>query len=72
MSCKAEVHTSECKAGVWTSNELRFATEDEAKAYSNDLYGRWSAVRGVRTVESGDPVNYEWKDGQAYSLEGSS
>ena len=51
--------------GKWTGNAIRLATREEADAYIADLGRRWMAVRGWRTVESADPVNYRWnKDKQ--------
>ena len=46
--------------GKWTGNAIRLATREEADAYTADLMSRWMAVRGWRTVESTDPVNYRW------------
>ena len=48
------------RSGKWCSNQLRFATFAEAKAYALDLAGRWPPVTDVRVVESDDPVNYTW------------
>src|SRR5215472_1149589 len=31
-------------SGQWCSNALRFATEEEAKVYGDDLFMRWTAV----------------------------
>jgi hypothetical protein len=55
MSFKAEVIAD--ASGQWTSNALRFATEQEAKIYVDDLFMRWTAVRESRVVECGDLVN---------------
>ena len=55
MSFKAEVIAD--ASGQWTSNALRFATEQEAKIYVDDLFMRWTAVRESRVVECDDPVN---------------
>jgi hypothetical protein len=57
MSWKPEVDTGD---GVWTGNALRFATEEEAKAYVADLYSRWMSVRATRAVKCDLPVNYKW------------
>lgn len=59
MSFKAEVTTSPF-GDSWSSNIVRFATLAEAKAYAEDLAGRWLAVRDWRVVPSDDPVNYQW------------
>lgn len=55
MSYKVEVQAD--SSGTWAGNGLRFATEDVAKAYGEDLAYRWTAVREWRVVESTDPVN---------------
>jgi hypothetical protein len=47
---------------------LRFATRAEAKAQVADLMMRWTAVRGTRVVECGDPVNYRYVDGRLESV----
>jgi hypothetical protein len=44
---------------------MRFATKEEAEANVCNLMMRWMAVRETRVVESTDPVNYAWVDGQA-------
>ena len=54
MSFKAEVIAD--GSGQWCSNGLRFATEQEAKIYVDDLMMRWTAVRDTRVVECGDPI----------------
>jgi hypothetical protein len=54
-SFKAEVIAD--ASGQWVSNQLRFATEDEAWRYGNDLARRWTAVRQMRVVTSDEPVN---------------
>ena len=48
----------------YTSNGLRFATDEEAQKYGADLSWRWFAVKDWRVVESPDPVNYTFKDGK--------
>lgn len=40
---------------TWTSNALRFDTEDEAETYVLDLAWRWTALRGWRVVPSDWP-----------------
>ena len=47
-------------SGKWTRNALRFATKVEADANVRDLYSRWTAVREYRSVETDEPVNYQW------------
>lgn len=54
--------------GSWTSNSLRFATQDESNAYARDLMSRWTLVDTYRSVESEDPVNYRYLDGTLISL----
>jgi hypothetical protein len=55
MSYKAEVIAD--SSGEWVANGLRFATEAEARAYVDDLAGRWTAVRQTRVVACEDPVH---------------
>lgn len=45
-------------------NALRFATQEEAEGNVKDLERRWMLVTGTRVVESEDPVNYRWVNGQ--------
>ena len=62
MSFKPEVIAD--SSGKWTGNALAFATREEAEANVRDLMYRWMAVREVRVVESDEPVNYAWVNGQ--------
>jgi len=55
MSFKPEVIAD--SSGKWTPNQLRFATEAEAKVWNDDLALRWTLVRDTRVVECDDPVN---------------
>jgi hypothetical protein len=55
MSHKPEVIADHTE--VWCGNGLRFATEQEATVYVNDLARRWTAVRDVRVVPSEGDVN---------------
>ncbi len=48
----------------WAGNALRFATREEAEANAKDLMRRWMLVTDCRAVESPDPVNYSWVDGE--------
>ena len=64
MSFKPEVNTAGDPEGVFTGNELRFATEAEAQSYVFDLAMRWTAVADTRVVESNDPVTHAIRDGQ--------
>ena len=60
MSWKAEVIAD--SSGKWVGDTLRFATQQEAWSYLQDLTYRWSAVRYERVVESNDPVNHRWTE----------
>jgi hypothetical protein len=51
-------------SGKWCGNALRFATREEAEANVLNLAMRWTLVRETRVVESPDPVNYAWVEGQ--------
>lgn len=55
MSYKAEVIAD--SSGKFCGNGLRFATEQEAWQYGNDLANRWTSVREVRATASDDEVN---------------
>ena len=66
-SYKAEVIAD--NSGKFCGNGLRFATAAEAEEYVQDLKWRWILVRETRVVESDDPVNYAWRDGQSIRLE---
>jgi hypothetical protein len=50
-------------SGKWCGNGLRFATREEAEAYIQDLFSRWTLVRETRVVESDEPVNRVWDEG---------
>jgi len=39
----------------WCTNALRFDSEDKAKAYGQDLWSRWTAVREWRAVPESTP-----------------
>jgi hypothetical protein len=53
----------------WHGNALRFATKAEAEANVAALYQRWTLVENTRVVESEDPVNYAWVNGELVSPE---
>jgi len=57
MRWKAEVNTAGDPPDSWTSNALRFDTEDEAKDYARDLTSRWTAVRDWRVVQCDDETD---------------
>lgn len=63
MSWKAEVIAD--GSGQFVGNQLRFATEQEAREYVADLALRWTAVRETRVVECADKMNCVWMDGKA-------
>jgi hypothetical protein len=60
VSFKPEVVAD--SSGQWCGNALRFATREEAEANVQDLMMRWFAVRDIRLVECGAPVNYSYID----------
>jgi hypothetical protein len=62
-SWKVEVKTY--GENKWSSNGLRFATEDEAKEAAKDLAARWTMLEHWRTERSFDAVNYKWENGKA-------
>lgn len=47
----------------WVYNQLRFATFEEAKAWGDDLFARWTLAEKTEVHESDDPVNYAYVDG---------
>lgn len=59
-SFKAEVRADDSLK--WYSNQLRFATEQEALRYARDLMSRWTAVREYRVVRSDDPITEKAKE----------
>jgi hypothetical protein len=52
----------------FVGNQLRFATEDEAKQQVHNLMMRWLSVEDTRVVATADPVNYRWIDGKLERL----
>lgn len=46
--------------GEWSLNALRFATEDEARAYACDLFSRWTLCSDYRAVPSEDEPTHVW------------
>ena len=61
MSFKPEVIAD--SSVKFCGNDLRFATREEAEANVRDLAARWYLVTQTRVVESDDPVNYRYVDG---------
>lgn len=60
MSYKVEVLAyGETK---WVANALRFAAKEEAEAYSDDLFVRWTQVDKTRVVTSDEPVSHTYSD----------
>jgi len=55
-------------SGKWCGNALRFATREQAETEAADLMARWFAVREWRVVESDEPVNREWRDGEMHEV----
>jgi hypothetical protein len=47
-------------SGNWAGNGLRFATKEEAEMY----VAQFSSARNTRVIESFEPVNYRWDNGQ--------
>jgi len=68
-SFKAEVIAD--AGDKWTSNALRFATQEEAYAYAKDLSWRWLAVRKFRATPCEDPVTHRLDEGRLTALEAS-
>ena len=67
MSFKPEVIAD--SSGKWSGNALRFATEEEARIYVDDLMMRWTAVRDTRVLEVEDPVTARLdRDGSGWKL----
>lgn len=61
VSWKPEVQTD--STGQWYGNALRFTTKEEAEGNVKALMWNWTAVRETRVVESEDPPNYCWVNG---------
>ncbi len=55
MSYKVEVR-ADGESG-WNSNLLRFATEERARKYGENLAWRWTLVQDWRIVETDDPLS---------------
>ncbi len=62
MSWAPEVMTD---SGNWAGNGLRFATKEEAEMYAT----QFSSARNTRVIESFEPVNYRWDNGQVIRQE---
>lgn len=69
MSFKPQVRTR--GDTQFNSNNLAFATREEAEASARDLMSRWMLVEEYRVVESDQPVNYRLReDGALESVDG--
>lgn len=44
--------------GKYHTNNLAFATHEEAKRSAKDLMSRWMLVTNWKVIESDQPVNY--------------
>jgi len=58
-------------SGKFVGNQLRFATEEEAQWYVDDLFMRWTLCREKRVVPSQDPVTDRYErdeDGRLSSV----
>jgi hypothetical protein len=56
MAYKAEMHVE----GGWYGNAIVLETHEEAKAYAEDLYLRWTSPDDRRVVETDEAVNYRF------------
>lgn len=56
-------------ANRWESNQIVFATKEEAVQYAGDLMDRWLLVTNYRAIESTEPVNYSYADRRLTKLE---
>lgn len=63
MSWKPAVETVGSN-GEFNTNNLAFATEEEALASARDLAARWLLVVDYRAQESDQPVNAKLVDGE--------
>ncbi len=61
MAYKAEVIAD--NSGKWVSNQLSFATAEEAAAYVDDLARRWTLVRETRVVLADGSPTHKWEHG---------
>lgn len=44
-------------SGKWCTNSLEFDTEEQARAYGQDLYARWTAVREWQALPTDQDPN---------------
>ena len=62
MNFKPGVVTDD--SGKLYTNALMFATREEAIESAEELMMRWMAVRSTGVIETEDPVNCRFVDGQ--------
>lgn len=65
MSWKPQVFVE----NKWAGNALVFATKEEAENNARDLLMRWFVPTDSRAIESEDPVNYQYVNGNLVRLE---
>lgn len=66
MSWKPAVQTNQ--AGVFNTNNLAFATEEEALESARDLAYRWTLVTDYRAEQSDQPINAQLINGELQLL----
>lgn len=58
--------------GKYHTNNLAFATKEEAERNAKDLMSRWMLVTNWTVIESDQPVNYRLRyDGALEAVDGS-
>lgn len=55
--------------GQWSTNGLRFATQEEAFGSAMLTRMRWWMVDDVRASESVDPINYRFENNNNVAIE---
>ena len=48
----------------WHGNGLRFATEADASAWAQEIFGRWMLVKMTRVMQVPEPALNEIRDGK--------
>lgn len=46
---------------TWAGNSLRFNTIDQAQAYGQDLFSRWTSVRNFRVIDEQGTVHFIYR-----------
>ncbi len=64
MNYKPEVFVE----GQWAQNALVFATRKEAEDNARALFMRWTMCSDSRAVETTEPVNYSYTDGELVAV----